>query len=73
MCCLAEVPLCLRAAAPQLGNSLDRGVLLHPLHAEIAVFIGNTVYEARLSICSAVVGKTDRQAKFPALSGECVL
>lgn len=73
VCCFAEVPLCLSAAAPQLGNSLGCAVLLHPLNAEIAVLIGNAVYEASLSICSAAVGKTGRQAKFPALSGECVL
>lgn len=72
VCCFAEVPLRLSAAAPQHGNSLDWAVLLHPLNAEIAVLIGNTVNAVSLSICSAAVGKTDRQAKFPALSGECV-
>lgn len=70
---VTEIPLCLSAAALQLGNSLNCAVLLHPLDGEFAVLIGNTIYEASLSICSAAVGKTDRQAKFPALSGECVL
>lgn len=69
----AEVPLRLSAAAPQLGDSLDAAVLLQPLNAEAAVLVGATVDQASLSICSAAVGKTHRQAKCLALSGECEL
>lgn len=71
--CFAEAPLRLSAAVLQRGNSLDAGVQLHPLDAEAAVLVGGAVYEAGLSICSAAVGKTDRLAERPALSGECVL
>lgn len=73
VCCFAEAPLCLSAAVLQSGNSLDAGVQLHPLDAEVAVLVGGAVYEAGLSICSAAVGKTERLAERPALPGECVL
>lgn len=69
----AEVPQCLSTVVLQLGNSLHSAVPLHPLDAERAVLIGNTLYETSLIICSVAVGKTHGCPKHPAHSGERVV